>query len=301
MHVRLILLSCLCAVLSLPAPAHAQTNDDFRVMEELEQDHARLPTECGDGLVSSEATQGHCCWPGQAWSEERQRCAGPPTCPAGWQARGSLCIRGEYVKELGDPPPGDPPKPAVDAPKTVPEPVREAPKPAVKPEGKPIDLGVRSRGFEPEELRGKDRVPYKGGTVPPGWTVVSRSRPGLIIPGSIILGVFYSLSALTAFGQLAGGDGCGDKSTAMLGFVPVVGPLAAGVAQSATCGGPDAGLTWGLVSSGHQIAGLVMIIVGVKNPNRELVREVPSEPVSSWKIVPGTQTTSQGLSIAGRF
>ena len=36
-------------------------------------------------------TQGHCCWPDQAWSSAKNKCLGKPTCPKGMVARGETC------------------------------------------------------------------------------------------------------------------------------------------------------------------------------------------------------------------
>lgn len=39
--------------------------------------------DCLPGQVRNEATEGHCCWEGQAWSDALRRCAGMAECPAG--------------------------------------------------------------------------------------------------------------------------------------------------------------------------------------------------------------------------
>lgn len=54
---------------------------------------ARAQVECADGRVASEATGGRCCWPGQTFSEQHGRCAGPPRCPEGWVAEGDTCLQ----------------------------------------------------------------------------------------------------------------------------------------------------------------------------------------------------------------
>ncbi len=46
---------------------------------------------CRPGQVSSADTQGHCCWPGQAWSSARNACVGAPECPSGMMAAGADC------------------------------------------------------------------------------------------------------------------------------------------------------------------------------------------------------------------
>ena len=51
--------------------------------------HAQV---CMPGLVATDATAGHCCWPGQAWSEYSGRCTGAPACPAGFAGAGNECV-----------------------------------------------------------------------------------------------------------------------------------------------------------------------------------------------------------------
>jgi len=49
-------------------------------------------TACPVGQVRDPDSQGHCCWPDQAWSSVRDRCIGKPTCPKGLVTRGETCI-----------------------------------------------------------------------------------------------------------------------------------------------------------------------------------------------------------------
>jgi hypothetical protein len=46
---------------------------------------------CATGQVRTDDTQGHCCWPDQAWSSAHDRCVGKPSCPKGLAARGETC------------------------------------------------------------------------------------------------------------------------------------------------------------------------------------------------------------------
>jgi hypothetical protein len=52
---------------------------------------APVPEACPTGQVRSDDTQGHCCWPDQAWSSAHDKCVGKPTCPKGLAARGETC------------------------------------------------------------------------------------------------------------------------------------------------------------------------------------------------------------------
>ncbi|MGM0556045.1 MAG: formylglycine-generating enzyme family protein [Myxococcota bacterium] len=48
-------------------------------VDELEE---LTSNECGPGQINNQYTQGHCCWPGQAWSSKKRTCLGEPTtCP----------------------------------------------------------------------------------------------------------------------------------------------------------------------------------------------------------------------------
>ena len=67
-----IALVCVLGVVLAPALAQAQA--------------------CMPGLVASDATAGHCCWPGQSWSEYAARCTGAPACPAGFAGAGNECV-----------------------------------------------------------------------------------------------------------------------------------------------------------------------------------------------------------------
>ena len=46
---------------------------------------------CPAGQQRDDDTQGHCCWPDQAWSSARNKCIGKPTCPKGFVAKGEAC------------------------------------------------------------------------------------------------------------------------------------------------------------------------------------------------------------------
>ena len=48
------------------------------------------PAACKPGMETSLDTEGHCCWPGQAW---HNRCIGKPTaCPEGSDVKGEACV-----------------------------------------------------------------------------------------------------------------------------------------------------------------------------------------------------------------
>lgn len=53
---------------------------------------ARARAQCPNGMVSTWATQGHCCWPGQQWSGPAGRCVGAPQCPYNLLPAGDQCV-----------------------------------------------------------------------------------------------------------------------------------------------------------------------------------------------------------------
>ena len=65
---------------------------------------------CPYGLVPVDAT--HCCWPGQAFSPERQTCMGVPQCPPGLSPYGETCIASQAAPQpVPQPPPPPQPQP----------------------------------------------------------------------------------------------------------------------------------------------------------------------------------------------
>jgi len=70
--------------------------------------------ECTRGQVHGGDTQGHCCWPEQAWSVAKERCVGLPSCPAGMIGEGEQCIRERPLAPVPAAPPSGaaPPAPA---------------------------------------------------------------------------------------------------------------------------------------------------------------------------------------------
>jgi TPR repeat protein len=79
------------------------TEDDPGVRQTLQRiiqgEQAYANKSCDtDGKVRNADTQGHCCWPGQAWSSQRGACLGSPMCPDGM----ALGDDGECHEATGD-------------------------------------------------------------------------------------------------------------------------------------------------------------------------------------------------------
>ncbi len=47
---------------------------------------------CAQGQTRGDDTQGHCCWPEQAWSTSKAHCVGLPRCPPGMIGHGETCV-----------------------------------------------------------------------------------------------------------------------------------------------------------------------------------------------------------------
>jgi len=53
---------------------------------------AAAEAACARGQTRGDDTQGHCCWPEQAWSTSKARCVGLPRCPPGMIGHGEQCV-----------------------------------------------------------------------------------------------------------------------------------------------------------------------------------------------------------------
>ncbi|AKT39169.1 uncharacterized protein CMC5_033160 [Chondromyces crocatus] len=116
-----------------------------------------------------------------------------------------------------------------------------------------------------------ERLPYKKGTaIPPGYTLKTRTRLGLVIAGAVTFGTAYAASVATAVVGTAQG------STELIPLlVPVVGPMITiptyYLAESRDDGGTAVGVLMldALVQSG----GLVLLMAGLRFKKKELVRK----------------------------
>ncbi|HEY0478524.1 MAG TPA: serine/threonine-protein kinase [Kofleriaceae bacterium] len=53
---------------------------------------------CPPGQDRRADTDGHCCWPAQAWSSSAGKCVGAPSCPEAMIARGDDCVAGDIAR-----------------------------------------------------------------------------------------------------------------------------------------------------------------------------------------------------------
>jgi hypothetical protein len=114
-------------------------------------------------------------------------------------------------------------------------------------------------------------VPYEGGPIPPGATLRYRSNRGMIIAGSVMLGVGWVVSAASA---LVGDMVCLVGSCSNWDFnwlyIPVVGPILAGLAPGLD--GPAVAML--AIDAALQIGGLALLIAGAVSRQPVLTYDV---------------------------
>ncbi len=133
--------------------------------------------------------------------------------------------------------------------------------------------------------------PYYGYPVAPPLAQPARPRRGLIVGGSVLLGVTWGL---TAFVSLIGSILCEGLCTndPIVGAVPVLGPL---LLLGQIGGGYSYGGAFLILDALAQGAGLAMLIVGIAT------RRGPRPQPQRFAITPMLTTSGGGLMVAGRF
>ena len=135
-----------------------------------------------------------------------------------------------------------------------------------------------------------------GQPVPPGYTVMERSRKGLTITGSILLGVSYGISLSVAAGSEY------DDTYGWLA-IPVAGPLIASAQledcdADGSCGDNGAERGFLMLDALAQGAGAAMLIIGLAVPKKVLVRNLAIDLTVRPALVAGG---AQGVELAGTF
>jgi hypothetical protein len=136
----------------------------------------------------------------------------------------------------------------------------------------------------------------EGDTIPPGYRTGTRIRKGLVIGGSVMLGVGYLITIMAAgIGQAV--NNFGDPGTKDFGplLIPVVGPF---IGMSTTH--PSSGGIFGLAFLGVvQTAGLGMLIGGIAAPKTVLLRNEVAGV--KFTIAPQFGASGAGLGAVGSF
>lgn len=182
--------------------------------------------ECTSGRVA--VAGGYCCWPGQQWSDELQRCFGVPECPADLGGAAEECLA-----------PGSAPSHSVDYARV------EAPAGATRAVGPPRRVAAI----------GPPRLAAVVGPVGAGWPAVgqpagslnptteSQPQEALLLSGLGIFVAAYAVHAVIAGlafsnrGALVGPTGPDSTCHDMVGsliLIPVVGGIAA-IASAENC------------------------------------------------------------------
>jgi hypothetical protein len=139
----------------------------------------------------------------------------------------------------------------------------------------------------PEEINDFD----PGRPIPAGYTLVHRTRKGLIIGGGATLGASYGLSVLiAAIGEDVSSDG---RSEVAPMWIPVAGPfLTMANTDSATLRVFLAGI--GVA----QTTGAVLLYYGLTTKKSVLVR---NDLVGSLNVTPMVSSNTTGLVLSGSF
>ena len=139
----------------------------------------------------------------------------------------------------------------------------------------------------PEEIKDFDM----SRPIPDGYSVVYRKRKGLIVGGSVTLGVSYGISMLTAaIGEDESYDGQNEMAAM---WIPVAGPFI----QMANEGSATGKLVLAGLG-GAQLAGAIMLYYGMTSKKPVLVR---NDIVGNLQISPYAGKDSSGLVVGGRF
>ena len=136
----------------------------------------------------------------------------------------------------------------------------------------------------------------EGDAIPAGYRTGTRVRKGLVIGGSVMLGVGYLITIMAAgIGQAV--NDVGDRGNKDFGplLIPVVGPFVGIATTHASSGG-----AFGLAFLGTvQTAGLAMLIGGIAAPKTVLVRNEVGRV--KFTVLPQIGATSAGLGMVGSF
>ncbi|MEZ4392659.1 MAG: hypothetical protein R3A48_16340 [Polyangiales bacterium] len=181
------------------------------------------------------------------------------------------------LAQVPPPPPG--------APGAAPWPVQGPPQQQVVLQAPPQGyVYAQPVMYGPQVVYAPPLQPYEGGPVPPGMTVRSRARTGLISAGSAIFGVPWITSLIVATASNRDSDSNG------LGWlaVPAIGPIIAGAVNGASTTGWTVLMLDALLQSG----GLAMFLYGITHPAQYLVPTGPqarvARPRLRWAVAPGT-------------
>lgn len=136
----------------------------------------------------------------------------------------------------------------------------------------------------------------EGDAIPAGYRTGTRVRKGLVIGGSVMLGVGYLVTIMAAgIGQAVNDIGNGGSKDFGPLLIPVAGPFV-GLATTH----PSSGGAFGLVFLGTvQTAGLAMLIGGIAAPKTVLLRNEVGHV--KFTVLPQIGAGTAGLGVVGAF
>lgn len=142
------------------------------------------------------------------------------------------------------------------------------------------------------------RVPYHGGEIPAGATVVTRGHNGLLAAGLSVFGGLYLTSVITAAASCSPGDSASScrANTAWL-YIPAIGPFLTAADPDASFGGRNLAIFDGV----FQLAGLAAAIGAYASSEQWLEFSVTTArstaPGPRWALLPGAPGAPAGATL----
>jgi hypothetical protein len=142
------------------------------------------------------------------------------------------------------------------------------------------------------------RIPYHGGEIPAGATVVTRGHNGLLAAGLSVFGGLYVISVITAAASCSPGDSASScrSNTAWL-YIPAIGPFLTAADANASFGGRNLAIFDGV----FQLAGLAAAVGAYASSEQwlEFSGTAARSPASRsrWAVLPGAPGAPAGVSL----
>ena len=142
------------------------------------------------------------------------------------------------------------------------------------------------------------RVPYHGGEIPAGATVVTKGHNGLLAAGLSVFGGLYLISVITAAASCSPGDSASScrSNTAFL-YIPAIGPFLTAADPNASFGGRNLAIFDGV----FQIAGIAAAIGAYASSEQWLEYPGPTArsaaPKPRWALLPGAPGAPAGATL----
>jgi hypothetical protein len=142
------------------------------------------------------------------------------------------------------------------------------------------------------------RIPYHGGEIPAGATVITKGHNGLLAAGLSVFGGLYVISVITAAASCSPGDSASTcrSNTAWL-YIPAIGPFLTAADQNASFGGRNLAIFDGV----FQLAGLAAAVGAYASSEQWLEYSGPTArahaPGPRWALLPGAVGANAGATL----